>query len=327
MQDAETLASLKEVFHDHGILKGEVVQQLWSGYGEIARYYSPAKELHFVVKKVAPPKNMRHPRGWNTQHSHDRKIQSYQVEQKFYRRYAHQCDELCRVPENLLHNRPGIVNALVLEDLDRSGFNVRHTKGNKQNALLGIRWLAYFHGRFMSQNCNGLWPTGGYWHLATREDEWRTMTDGKLKQWASLIDEKLAQAKFQTLVHGDAKLANFCFNHGDTQVAALDFQYVGQGCGMKDLAYFLGGCFTSEELEENEQYLLREYFRLLHVALEHYNVELDKKDLEEEWRSLYCFAWADFNRFLVGWSPDHFKINTYMQSKTHNAIARLEGNA
>ena len=73
------------------------------------------------------------------------------------------------------------------------------------------------------------------------------MKDSPLKENAFLIDEKLYQSSFKTIVHGDAKLANFCFTKDGCRSAAVDFQYVGGGCGMKDVAYFLGSCLTEEE--------------------------------------------------------------------------------
>jgi len=42
-------------------------------------------------------------------------------------------------------------------------------------------------------------------------------------------------------VHGDAKLANFCFSRDGKKVAAVDFQYVDGGCGMKDLSRIIVG--------------------------------------------------------------------------------------
>jgi len=33
------------------------------------------------------------------------------------------------------------------------------------------------------------------------------------------------------------------------------------------------------------------------------------------WDELWAYAWADFYRFLAGWSPEHLKINRYMQSQ------------
>ena len=93
----------------------------------------------------------------------------------------------------------------------------------------------------------GLWECGSYWHLGTRPDELAALEDGPLKTTAPLIDQALRQSQFQTIIHGDAKLANFCFaRHHNTAngstVAAVDFQYVGAGCGIKDVTYFLGSC-------------------------------------------------------------------------------------
>jgi len=45
--------------------------------------------------------------------------------------------------------------------------------------------------------------------------------------------------------------------------------------------------------------------------------------LEKEWRSLYRVAWADFHRFIKGWSPSHWKINTYSERVTAEVINSL----
>jgi hypothetical protein len=36
-------------------------------------------------------------------------------------------------------------------------------------------------------------------------------------------------------------------------------------------------------------------------------------------------AWADFHRFLKGWSPDHWKLSDYSERVTREVIAFLEG--
>ena len=59
----------------------ELIQSLWSGYGNIIRYGLTGSEMRsVVVKHVRLPDNDAHPRGWNTDLSHERKIKSYQVE-------------------------------------------------------------------------------------------------------------------------------------------------------------------------------------------------------------------------------------------------------
>jgi hypothetical protein len=301
------------------------VQSLWSGYGEIARYMSPRLKTTFIVKHISPPVEQVHPRGWNTLTSHQRKLESYQIEANFYRNYASLCDEHCVVPKLLAELSENQQQILVLQDLDQAGFSLRKDQAGMTDVMLGIKWLAYFHARFLQQDSCDLWPVGTYWYLATRQDELNVMQASKLKDAAQALDKSLNSAQFQTLVHGDAKLANFCFpdNSGPNSLAAVDFQYVGNGVGVKDLAYFLGACLNQDDLFKHEKTVLDEYFLQLKNALLHYQVEVDFTQLQQEWRSLYAFAWADFYRFLLGWSPGHYKINPYMQKQTDLALASL----
>lgn len=87
---------------------------------------------------------------------------------------------------------------------------------------------------------------------------------------------------------------------------------------MKDVAYFIGSCLNEKDCERLEAQILDTYFGCLHNELEEPN-----EALETEWRSLYRVAWADFHRFLKGWSPDHWKINSYSERVTTEVINRL----
>ena len=151
-----------------------------------------------------------------------------------------------------------------MQDLDSCGLTGRLTTVSDVDSLAkakqGITWLANFHACFLHKPLDKLWPVGTYWHLATRPDEYSKMPASSLKECAHKIDQTLNSARFQTLVHGDAKLANFCFHPETEDTAAVDFQYVGKGAGIKDLVYFLGSCFTSEELDSHAQTLIDFYF-------------------------------------------------------------------
>ncbi len=103
--------------------------------------------------------------------------------------------------------------------------------------------------------------------LETRPDELRALKDIRLKNAAKNIDTKLNNCRFKTFVHGDAKLANFCFSEEKSSVAAVDFQYVGGGCGMKYVAYFIDSCLYDEECEALEKEILDFYFEELEKAL------------------------------------------------------------
>lgn len=300
----------------HSIKETELIQNLWSGYGEILRVWLDGYEKEsIVVKHVKIPIEANHPRGWNTDIGHQRKLKSYEVETAWYRNFAK--DSKARVPNCIAIDQVGEETVILMEDLNASGFNLRKTEITWPEVEACIAWLAQFHASFIDRIPNGLWPIGTYWHLDTRPNELEALQDVKLKNAAAAIDERLNRCKYKTLVHGDAKLANFCFSpSGD--VAAVDFQYVGGGCGMKDLAYFVGSCFYEEDCERLEGKILDTYFTCLQK-------ELDSpiEELESEWRDLYPFAWADFHRFIKGWSPGHWKINTYSERITAEVIQQI----
>ena len=80
----------------------EVIQSLWSGYGSIIRYGLTGSSLQSViVKHVRLPEEGNHPRGWNTDSSHLRKIKSYQVETSWYTKWSTATDNSCKVPKCL----------------------------------------------------------------------------------------------------------------------------------------------------------------------------------------------------------------------------------
>lgn len=306
------------------ILGEEKIQALWSGYGSLSKVTldSSANKTSVVVKHVRFPDVAGHPRGWSGERSHRRKARSYEVEFEWYRSWSRKCRDGCRVPEFLAEDRDGEELLLVMEDLDAAGFPVRVKKATMKQVGLGLRWLAEFHASFLGQDPAGLWPVGTYWHLETRPDELGALEDDSLRKAAPEIDARLRGAKYQTLVHGDAKLANFCFSENGGGIAAVDFQYVGGGCGMKDVAYFLGSCLDEQTCEEKEEELLEVYFGFLRSALRR-STRANADELISEWRDLYHFAWADFHRFLKGWCPGHWKINSYSERLVREVVARL----
>jgi len=302
----------------------EVIQSLWSGYGKILRYALQGSEMKSVVlKHVQLPEQGQHPRGWNTDLSHQRKIRSYQIEVAWYDQWSQYCDEACRVPKCLAFESQGEELLILLEDLNETGFPERRTDVNEDEMKACLSWLANFHATFMGKQPKDLWKLGTYWHLDTRPDELKALKDYPLKKAAVRIDQILQESPFQTFVHGDAKLANFCFSQDGKRVAAVDFQYVGGGCGMKDVAYLIGSCLNEAECERQEAKLLDFYFQALKQALEKQQKTVNAEALEQNWRALYPVAWTDFHRFLKGWSPGHWKINGYSERLAAEVLRQL----
>lgn len=93
----------KEILTSTGalaIIRTQKVQSLWSGYGEIRRFVMKGGSYPSVIAKhIRLPQEHKHPRGGNSDLSHERKRKSYQVEKCWYQDYAQEITSRCRVPE------------------------------------------------------------------------------------------------------------------------------------------------------------------------------------------------------------------------------------
>lgn len=322
------------VFDTARISRAEPIQSLWGGYGDLLRLHlagAGCEHGSVILKHIRLPQPADHPRGWRSDLSHRRKLKSYEVETYWYAHYAKLCPPQCPVPVCLALEKADSHIYLLLSDLTQSGFGKTLQRVSASQLGACLHWLANFHAVFLQHSGEGLWDCGTYWHLDTRPDELAALDDVPLQQAAGLIDAALKQCPYQTLVHGDAKLANFCFadtasaQANPSAVAAVDFQYVGRGCGMKDLVYFLGSCLSDTACQQQQAALLDDYFAVLVAALKKYHPQVDGQDVERQWRLLFDVAWADFHRFLKGWSPGHWKLNHYSDSLTRRVVQRFLG--
>jgi len=308
----------------------EPVQQLWSGYGQLSRLHldigagtgAGTGARSVILKHIAPPARHSHPRGWTGERADRRKRRSYAVEASWYRRPPPSSDDGCPWPHALAIRTAKDRVELLLEDL-AIAYPQRPARLDHRSIEHCLHWLAAFHARHLGDPGDALWRQGCYWHLDTRPDELAAMPEGPLKRAAPLLDARLRRLRHPTLVHGDAKLANFLFSEDGERVAAVDFQYVGQGTGTRDLAYLLGSCLTEAELTVHHDRLLDRYDRLLVDRLAQWQPAVDGSAVAAEWRALHPIAWADFHRFLSGWSPGHAKLTRHAQRLTDQALHAL----
>ena len=301
----------------------EEIQPLWNNYGSLLRISLHGSVNESVIlKHIQIPKKLKHPRGFANNLSNARKIRSYQVEECWYNDFnASMAMSKSPTPVHLGSWKTNDDTCILLEDLNQRGFSNRIHRCTLDNIYTVIRWLAHFHATNLNRKAKGLWDSGTYWHLETRPDELREIQGTRLHTFASFIDERLGSTHFQTIVHGDAKLANFCFNKTGDKVAAVDFQYVGQGCGMKDLAYFISSCMTENEAKSFQEQILDWYFDHLSECLQ--NTDVDIPALIADWRALYPVAIADFHRFILGWSPTHYKNTSTTDAITNSVMNNI----
>lgn len=259
------------------------IQVLWQGYGEVFRVALTDGPVPTVVVKWVRPPPAAHPR----------KLRSYEVEAHWYTHFA----------QRLPPEAPGAAcwgtyvdahqRIIVLDDLHAKGRTRGPYRLPRHQRRQVLAWLAAFHATHYGVPPTGLWPIGTYWHLGTRQAELRAMTDHRLRAEAPALDAALNQSPHQTLVHGDAKPSNFLFS-AECAATAVDFQYVGGGVGVKDVAYFLYEDVTGSDYDADVNY----YFDRLRYFLP---THVDAASIERDWRSLLPIAERDFRRFLNGW--------------------------
>lgn len=317
--DSYTRQQIASIFDEPDFDVIECIQSLWRGYGAILRCKLPRQDKTIIVKHVKPPVKQEQ----DGVVGHSRKLQSFLVEAHFYQHLANGCDEHCRVAQcfGVITQEENYIS-VIMDDLDSLGYSERGSPDNVEQIYSALYWLANFHARFLGVNDSDVWQLGGYWYLATRQSELMNMPDSHLKKSAVMINSAIENTKYQTLLHGDAKLANFCFHTQRSESAAVDFQYVGHGPGIKDLMLLLSSGLSESLLLARGEELLTRYFQVLEVALRRYGKSELFDDVKADWSTLWPFVWADYHRFLAGWKPDHPRINGYMQAQTELVLTQ-----
>eukprot|EP00439_Symbiodinium_sp_Y106_P066332 s2250_g10.t2 len=196
-----------------------------------------------------------------------------------------------------------------------AGAAVRHFHGAE--TLAALRWLAGFHALFWEirgqatdwivmeatppprgmasrkpfAEQRGLWQQGSYWildKLGQRPD-----CTARALMMPNLLWPALARAgrdpehpaktdsRFRTLVHGDAKPENMLCSHGPApRCAALDFGWVGEGYGVRDVAYLLWDQIATNVVEDGWELGFKggTYFWAMPWAIQTLRTVLDQLD-------------------------------------------------
>ncbi|KAM0718312.1 hypothetical protein Q7P37_006644 [Cladosporium fusiforme] len=178
-------------------------------------------------------------------------------------------------------------------------------------------------------SANSVWLSGGYTYLATRRKEYADLVSDDDTEWNSALtqpvegsDQSIAEVvaafltpavsgpspieSYQTLIHGDVKSENLFTSASGQEVAFYDFQYVGLGLGVCDLAKFFTCSVPLEMLvedeyvpdvltmQEGERVLLERYWKgLRHVGEREYEWDVFVRHWE--------VALVDWLRFQASW--------------------------
>lgn len=298
---------------------GDTLTSLWSGCGCIIE--CTLDDRPCVIKAIKIPSRIHHPKIKQSEFALKRKQQSYEVEYNFYKHYSSLLPNKAKSIECVSAINNVNEYALVFKNFTKHGF----AQASSLHIKAVLTWLAHFHAFNFNKPATGLWQQGNYWHLSTRPDEFNKLDEAPdkksdIKSAAHKIDQRLSSCDYSTLIHGDAKLANFAASEPG-EILGYDFQYVGAGVGVTDVMYFMTSCFNDEELHKYADVHLAYYFSQFKSALNVYQPTINADDVIAKWQALWPITWADFYRFLAGWSPDHFKINSYMMAQVNTTLS------
>ncbi|KAI1118292.1 kinase-like domain-containing protein [Nemania sp. NC0429] len=167
-----------------------------------------------------------------------------------------------------------------------------------------------------------VWLNGGYTYLATRRREYASLAADRDSEWSSIlcdpvsphgrsIAEMVAHVLtprgrgHETLIHGDVKSENLFTTRSGSEVAFYDFQYVGLGLGVCDLAKLFtcsvpllmltdDGRTAKLGMDEGERKLLERYRESLLAGT---GREYDWDLFVRHWET----ALVDWLRFQASW--------------------------
>ncbi|KAI9175307.1 hypothetical protein H9P43_006668 [Blastocladiella emersonii ATCC 22665] len=290
---------------------------LWAGYGALHRVSAPVVRGGPLVPLVLKQIDLSGGAD-DTSLSHRRKVASYAVETTFYLHYAPSLPASVPVAQAYASRTAVAKTGSVIEGVGDGGRYPAYSSltlaladlspsfpvdGDSQSPLnraaagVVLTWLARFHAHFWGFTGSGVWRRGGYWYLATRPAEHARALRSPVHAWLAAKADKWDKYLEETsvaLVHGDAKCANVLFSSSVSECAFVDFQYVGRGNPMSDVAKLLA---TSVEVEgtQLEGWVRDVYYPALVAAKPDVGVTAD---MVCEWAEVAMLDWA---RFAAGW--------------------------
>lgn len=288
---------------------------LWKGYGHV--YHIEATDCDnvrrdVIIKHVDIPTTSGSVESLSEDHL--RKVHSYAVESVFYKELS-ECmiESGVNVPrmycvEGEIGSQGGTMS-IAMEDVRNLGPHYQR-KANVLDMEEGkalLDWLARFHAVNWKAvptegGTMGLWSEGSFWQLDSRttefgqiEDDWRM-----LHTIGQYVHEQLQRSSFRTVIHGDAKSANFFFyktGGATVSIAGYDFQYCGFADGMRDVAYVLCCSIQPDLVEAFEEELLMHYHQALLAHLEQLHAEEYTFD---QLQKHFDLCVVDLARFMSG---------------------------
>ncbi|KAL2803424.1 hypothetical protein BJX63DRAFT_411998 [Aspergillus granulosus] len=171
----------------------------------------------------------------------------------------------------------------------------------------------------------GLWLNGGYTYLATRRKEYASLVEDTDSEWSDALctvsgNSGLSVAEMAALfltpcgrevesyIHGDVKSENLFTTENGDEVAFFDFQYVGLGLGVCDLAKLFTCSVPLHMLVEDDEPLPEqlEMGEGEKQLLEYYRKSLLRDDqcdfyLWETFKRHWETALVDWCRFQASW--------------------------
>ena len=169
---------------------------------------------------------------------------------------------------------------LVLEDLGHMEAGDQVAGATAEQAIRAVRSLARLHGHYwngvdrppLSGLHDSLSPKRALLvqlvylaNLAPTFDRFGGYFSDRTLRLAEAYGSRVADhaaeiaAGPRTVTHGDVRMDNMFFGGGEDDFAMIDWQVSGLGCGLYDVAYFLGGSVSVDVRRDIERDALREY--------------------------------------------------------------------